>query len=76
MSYPESVIQGVKCRLGKKKTNGLLSASPLVFLTLCAIGDPSSAKMRLDIVILLHGYYYFSSGVSFSIIPESFRDLT
>ena len=76
MSYPERVIQGVNCRLGKKNTNGLLSASPLVFLTLCAIGDPSSAKMRLDFVIMLHGYDHFSSGVSFFKIPESFRDLT
>ena len=34
--------------------------------------DPTSP---LGLVAIFHGYYYFSSGMSFSIIPESFRDL-
>ena len=75
MSYPESVIQGVNYRLGKKKTNGLLSAGPLVFLTLCAIGDPSSTKMRLDFVIMLHSDDYISLFVSFIDIPVSLGSL-
>ncbi len=38
VSYPERVIQGVNCRLGKKKTNGLSDNNPLVFIFVCHRG--------------------------------------
>nr|QNO50452.1 hypothetical protein BPCBKEJI_00030 [Methanosarcinales archaeon ANME-2c ERB4] len=54
----------------KKGRGEVVDTSPKVQFS----GDICNAL--LGFVIMFQCYYYFSSGVSFSKIPESFRNLT
>jgi hypothetical protein len=73
VSYPRGGIQGANCRLGEKTRKP--AANPLVFLTLGAIGGPSSTKMRLGFVVINHSDDYISLFVSFFDIPVSLDNL-
>ena len=62
MSYPESVIQGVNCRLGNKKYRAVI-CQPDIFLTLCAIDADIAVNCSAlsGFVFMFQSYDYFSS---------------